>query len=130
MADWQQVLTRMAVDAEGHFDNLKARLGARLGPQQPLQIVPYRTYGTPARLFVKGRVLRDKGVRSAREDDNLWDNLLNMYRRFGSAEVPYARVLARYRGQALELAANEEGYFEGWIATGETAQAAAGGAPA
>src|SRR5512135_687333 len=103
MVDWQHVVTHMAVDAEAHFDTLKARLGARFGPQRPLQIVPYRTYGTPARLFVKGRALHNKGVRSAREDDNLWDNLLNMYRRFGSAEIPYARVLAHYGEQAVEL---------------------------
>jgi phosphatidate phosphatase APP1 len=124
MADWRHIFLHLAVDVEDHFDRLKNRLGARLGHVRPLQILAYRTYGTPEKLYIKGRVLQDRGIRSARDEDDTWDNLLNMYRRFESHEIPYARVQASYRDQAIELVADEEGFFEGWIEAGDPADAA------
>lgn len=115
MAAWQQVLSRISGNAEHLFDILKERLAQRLDLGDPLKIVAYRGYGTPEKLYLKGRVLEDEGIVSAREHDSIWDNLLNMYRRFESDEVVGARVLARFQGVEQEVLTDDEGFFELWI---------------
>ncbi|WP_161887869.1 App1 family protein [Pontibacter russatus] len=97
--------------AEDKIDYLTFELKNRLGMNRPLQIVTYRSYGTPTRLYVKGRVLVDKGIRRSEENDTLWENLLNMYRRFESDEVPNARVQLTLQGQQHEITTDVEGYF-------------------
>ncbi len=81
----------------------------------PVKILAYRGYGTPERFFLKGRVLKDRGVTQAAEEDRLWDNLLNAYKRLASREIPYARLQARFQEQTVEIEADEEGMFELWI---------------
>jgi phosphatidate phosphatase APP1 len=116
MASWQEVLAPFVRDVEKRFDRLKYRLGYALGGPDPIKIVPFRGYGTPERLYLKGRVLEDPGIEPATDSDSLWDNLLNMYRRIESDEVPHARLVARFQGVEQEVQADEEGMFELWIA--------------
>ena len=115
MSEWKQILTHLAADAEDKFDELRYRLHFALGGPGPVKIVAYRGYGTPQRMYVKGRVLEDKRIPEAEENDRLWENLLNMYKRLESDEVPHARVALRYQGRQQEVTANEEGFFEAWI---------------
>lgn len=111
MADWRRVLSQITTSAEAHFDTLKRRLDQRLG-DGPLQVVAYHGYGTPHLLYLKGRVVEDCGVRPARDNDSVWRNLLNMYRRFETDEIPGARVLARFQDVEQVATTNEEGFFE------------------
>ena len=62
---WQDALTHLAYDLETSFDTLKYRLAERLDAGRPLKIVPYRGYGTPDKLYLKGRVLEDKQIAAA-----------------------------------------------------------------
>lgn len=114
MADWQSVIAHYAHNIEEHFDQLKNRMAERLG-REKIKIVTYRGYGTQERLYLKGRVLEDKGIPPAEANDHLWENLVNMYRRIESDEIPYARLLVRFDGREQEVQANEEGFFEVWI---------------
>lgn len=57
--------------------------------------MPYRSFGTTERLFVHGRVLEDQGIRSPRDEDSIWRNMLSMYRRLSLNEVPHARLHVR-----------------------------------
>lgn len=111
MADWKHTLLSVLSDFEDRYDNAKFELQQRLGLGK-LCIVPYRGYGTQTILYLKGRVLRDKGITSPMEDDTVWLNLLNMYKRYQSDEIPGARVLARFGDLAQEVVADEEGHFE------------------
>jgi phosphatidate phosphatase APP1 len=77
----------------------------------PYIILPYPGFGTAERLSLCGRVLEDEGFRPARDVDRAWRNLLEMYKRFESDEVPGARVRARFRGVEAEAVADAEGYF-------------------
>ncbi|MFD2245062.1 App1 family protein [Pontibacter ruber] len=97
--------------AEEKFDTLSFKLRRKLGMIGPLHIVTYRSYGTPNRLYVKGRVLEDKGITVSEENDTLWENLLNMYRRFQSSEIPNARVQLCLENQVHEITTDVEGYF-------------------
>ena len=112
MSNWQKALLAITSDVENHFDHLKRRLLMRLQYDHPLQIVPYVSYGTATRIVLKGRVLIDKGITSAEENDTIWENLLNMYRRFNSDEIPGARLVARLDTVEIEIVTDEEGYFE------------------
>ena len=115
MTDWQWALAPYVHSIEKRYDALKYRLYDALGGPGPVKILTYRGYGTPERFFLKGRVLEDRGVTRAAEEDTLWENLLNAYKRLASREIPHARLQARFQGQTLEIEADEEGMFELWI---------------
>lgn len=112
MARWQEVIAPIAHDIEAHFDALKYRLGGRLGGEEPIKIIAYRGYGTSEQVVLTGRVLEDQGVGPVSDNDTLWTNLVNTYKRFESDEVPGARVQARFAGAEQVVVANEEGFFE------------------
>lgn len=118
MAGWRELLTRLVNHAETHYDQIKYRLQERLGGPGPIKIVAYRGYGNSRRLFLKGRVLEDRGEKPAADHDSFWKDLLNLYRRMESDEVPRARLQVRYQDQISEVVADEEGYFEVWIEAG------------
>ena len=93
-------------------DELLTRTRARLGLLHPLQLVPYRSYGTLSRLYVKGRLLTDKGITEPAASDSRWQNLLNMYRRFDSNEISGAQLSIRPAdGTEHAVVTDEEGYF-------------------
>jgi phosphatidate phosphatase APP1 len=96
---------------EGGFDRLKDRLADRFDRDDPLQILPYRGYGTPERLYLQGRVLQDEPVGASGKSDTVWKNLGNTWKRFESDEVPGVTVRARLGESSFETATDEEGYF-------------------
>jgi phosphatidate phosphatase APP1 len=112
MAKWQRVLATTVANVEEHFDLLKFRLRERLGNRDPIMILPYRGFGTTESLYIRGRVLEDKGIRSPRDNDSIWNNLVNMYRRFDSDEIPYALVKARFQNLEKFIRTDIEGHFE------------------
>jgi phosphatidate phosphatase APP1 len=112
LPSWKEALSHRLIEVEQHYDLLKYRLRERLGGRDSLQILPYRGYGTQEVLYLKGRVLEDKGIKAASERDSLWDNLLNMYKRFNSKEIPYARVTAVFQDVEQRVIADEEGFFD------------------
>ena len=115
MSDWRKAIYTITNDVEGHFDTLKQGLLTRLQADRPVQIVPYIGFGTTKHVMLKGRVLVDNGITSAEENDTVWENLLNMYRRFESDEVPGARLSAQINGQQIEMVTDEEGYFQAHV---------------
>ncbi|QCR21679.1 App1 family protein [Pontibacter sp. SGAir0037] len=102
---------KAVLKTEEKFDALSFKLRRKLNMIKPLHIMPFRSYGTVDRLYVKGRVLVDKGITVSEADDTLWENLMNMYRRFNSAEIPNARVQLNFQGQEYTVTTDVEGYF-------------------
>jgi phosphatidate phosphatase APP1 len=123
---FKRAILRAAIPVERGFDAVKYRLGERFDRDDPIQILPYRGYGTPERLYLSGRVLEDEPVGTAGENDSLWKNMANTWKRFESDEVPFARVRVRIPGWGWEreVTADDEGYFhaaaEAPAAAGET----------
>jgi phosphatidate phosphatase APP1 len=110
--DWQNGLACLVHSVEQSFDGLKYRLGSQKNGRSPLMIMPYLGFGSVEFIELKGRVVEDSGIKPSRETDRIWNNLLNMYRRFESDEVPFARVAARFQGVERIIEADEEGFFE------------------
>ncbi|HET7008149.1 MAG TPA: phosphatase domain-containing protein [Candidatus Binatia bacterium] len=101
----------MIARAEKLSDKVRARLRKITGFNYPLMIIPYLGYGSADKLMFGGRVLEDEGFTPGGSADHIWRNLVNMYRRFESDEVPGARVRARFQGTDTEATSDEEGYF-------------------
>src|SRR5690606_24538009 len=90
ISNLKNILLKHTDKAEDKVDGLIFDFRNRFGLFAPLQIVPYRSYGTPERLYITGRVLADKNVSGAEDHHNVLDNLWNMYKRFASDEIPNA----------------------------------------
>jgi len=114
MSGWKTAIAEIAANIEEHYDSLKYRLRDKLG-FGPITILPYLGHGTRHKLYLKGRVVSSHDVLSAHDNDSLWDNLLNMYRRFDSHEIPHTRIRAKFGDKTLQLLTDEEGYFEAQI---------------
>lgn len=111
MPAWKKLFTDSTTVVEDKFDNLFFKLRKRLKLNDPLQIVTYRSYGTVNRLYIKGRVLEDKGINAATDRDTIFHNLVNMYHRFQSDEIPGATLKVNFQDQEHTVVTDDEGYF-------------------
>jgi len=87
---------------------------AALG-SEPFEILLYRGYGNGARAHVYGRVIERRDLGESTEGDSVWKNLYNTYRRADSDPLRFARVKVHYADATTEMAADNEGFFGGWI---------------
>lgn len=99
-------------DAETAFDGLVARLREKTGRTSPVVIQPYRGFGNVGEVQVRGRVLEDQGIPEASDRDTLWQNVVAMYRRFESDEVPGAEVELCAGPVTMRVRTDDEGYFD------------------
>ena len=111
MSAIKKSFTKLALGIEKNFDALALALRKRLSGDDPLQIVTYRSYGTVNRLYIKGRVLKEKAIPKSSDEDSIWKNLVSMYKRFESDEVPHARLSVNFQNKAYEVTTDDEGYF-------------------
>ncbi|HVR99721.1 MAG TPA: phosphatase domain-containing protein [Thermoanaerobaculia bacterium] len=111
MGERRHDLLRLVSSVEDRIDRVKQRLGERFDRDDPIQILPYRGFGTRERLLLQGRVLQDEPVGASDKGDTLWENLGNTWKRFESDEVPHVPVRARFGGWSEEVLTDEEGYF-------------------
>jgi phosphatidate phosphatase APP1 len=112
MSGWLDTLTRMAHSVETRMDAVRYHLKLRNQWLRPLEIQTYRGHGTADTLYLKGRVLECTNTSGAGETDSVWENIVNMYRRFASDEIPGARLRVRGAGTDFEAHADHEGYFD------------------
>jgi phosphatidate phosphatase APP1 len=112
MTSRRRMLLATANAVEQRFDRLGFEAKRRLGLLDPFEVLPYRGYGTPHELFLRGRVLEERGITRSSQYATVWDNLRNMARRFASDEVPGARVRASFKGHRVETRTDEEGFFD------------------
>ena len=109
--DWKQLFSNYTSVIEEKFDELSFQLRRRLKLNDPVQIIPYRSYGTVNRLYLKGRVLEDKLLKPGSGRESILNNLVNMYKRFESDEVPGAVLKVAFQSQVHKVVSDEEGYF-------------------
>lgn len=112
MTTWIKAISRAMARTNAVWDKAAKQVEKALGIQDPLRILPYRGYGTPDWIYLKGRVLQKEGIAPRAEDAGLLKNALNMYRRFESDEIAEAEVQMSVGNQQRSVTANKEGYFE------------------
>jgi phosphatidate phosphatase APP1 len=112
-------LRDVAITLDREWDNRRLELLRSVGGLDELKILTYRGFGRPDRLFLKGRVLVDRGDTSWESDDDLWDDLVNMYRRLHTTEIPGARVRASAAGAMVEVMTDHEGFFDVELEAGD-----------
>lgn len=117
MATWVDWLAIVTDTIDDVFGAVKGRIAQSLGIADPVQIMPYRGYGTPDQVLVKGRVLQDEGIKLREEDAPVWKNLLNMYRRFETDEIPAARLKLQLGDVQQKATSDQEGFFAVEIAS-------------
>lgn len=115
MTSWRRVMKELLNEVDDRVDALRGRLSAYWPRTDPIQIVPYRGFGTAEKVYLRGRVLEDEGVQAAAEDATLWQNAVNMFLRFESDEIPGARVRVEFQGEQYEVVTDNEGFFELWM---------------
>lgn len=119
MSDLKKTISGIAEKIEENVDRLLLTFRKRLNADEPLQIVTYRSYGTQNHIYLKGRVLKDKGIRQATGRDTTLTNLLNMYKRFETDEVAGATVKVTFQQETHFMITDHEGYFHIELATGK-----------
>jgi phosphatidate phosphatase APP1 len=111
---WRARLGRIAAEVKAEVE----RAGKSIGigdDDRPYEIMPYRGYGTRARVLVHGRVIESRDIAAPTATDSLWRNLVNTYKRIDSDPLPRARVRVTLGGQEREVVADDEGFFREWI---------------
>jgi phosphatidate phosphatase APP1 len=116
--------SRLAAWLEVQIDQRRARRRLRRGRLRQPELQPYLGHGTPTTLWLKGRVLEQRGLLHSAASDTRWRNLRNMLRRLETDEIAGARVRARLTlpaGQPAaapesvveqEATSDDEGYFD------------------
>lgn len=97
---------------DNRINNFKFKIRKKLNRLGPVRIQVYMGFGNERIFYFKGRVLKDRGLSPARDNDTVWQNLRAMYKRFNSIEIPGVRVKARYHNSEQIYVTDKEGYFE------------------
>lgn len=114
-------LMRWSARVELLFDRAVWGFRVRFGRLGPLQIVPYRGYGTRQQAMLRGRVLEASVLERSLPTDTRWRSIRRMLRRFNSREVPDASVSAQWGSSAFSAQTDDEGYFELQVSSDELA---------
>ena len=88
---------------------------ARHIPRSPLGVTLYDGFGAGDRVLINGRALRDERLPPASARDARWRNLMAMLRRVDADPIPHAVVRAQVGTSSQDFAADEEGFFHGWM---------------
>lgn len=111
MSKWKSRLQNIFERVDDWSDDVRYRF-KKLDDYDSLLITPYMGFGNAEKILMRGRVLEDKGFRDSTETDSRWRNFKNTYRRFGTDEVPNARVKAFFQDAEKEVITDHEGYFD------------------
>jgi phosphatidate phosphatase APP1 len=108
---WRKPIWGLFSGRDEKMDRVTFNLRRRLKLIKPLQIITYRSYGTPERLYLKGRLIANKGITAPVEEHSSWRNLVNMYKRFQTDEIPGAQLGVHFKDQHHTITTDEGGYF-------------------
>jgi phosphatidate phosphatase APP1 len=112
MRAWQQSLVRAANHVEGGFDALRHRWHLSQGYKIPIRVLPFRGYGTPERIIVRGRVLRDRMVKPSSQRSGMWDQLVASAKHYATHEIGGATVAIEAFGTSEVATADAEGFLD------------------
>ena len=97
--------------SENLIDDVVFKIRKKLKWNSPVVIIPYRSYGTRNNIYITGRVLENRLIKPSDDNESLFKNLSNMYKRFQSNEVPKVTLEVVYHDKTYEIITDDEGYF-------------------
>ena len=109
----QDRLARLIHKAEKNIDQVRYKVKNRLVDQNKVVIQPYVGFGTTKKLFIRGRVLLNRGTIVLDKESSVWRNLRASVRALNSHEIPFAKIYLPEFDKHIE--ANDEGFFEAWL---------------
>ena len=112
MKKWKKPFIKLASKVKNPFRKLKLGIKQQLGWLGVPQILPYRGFGNESIVYFRGCVLEDKGLCTPEVQDSIWDNMLAMFKRFKSDEIPGVKLQVTFMGQQKEVVTDEKGFFE------------------
>ncbi|MGF1457460.1 MAG: App1 family protein [Leptolyngbyaceae cyanobacterium] len=111
MKEWIHQISKLASSLDSTLDDVREWIAQLLNIEDPFRVLPYRGYGTRDSFLVKGRVLKDEGIKLREQSSSMIDNVIKMFKRFATDEVPHARLQVRYGSIEEIVTANQEGFF-------------------
>lgn len=111
MADWKSKLENIFERIDQASEGFRLKRKKKRNFDNPLMIIPFFGYGSSEKILIKGRVIEDEGEIVSTETDSVWRNIANMYRRFETDEIPYAKIKVVFQNAEIETIADREGYF-------------------
>ncbi|UII22538.1 App1 family protein [Fulvivirga ligni] len=88
------------------------RIKKWLGVLSPPTIIPYRGYGTPSQVFIRGHVLDDRILYESNKEDRKRKNFRAMISRYLSEAIPDVRVSIQLFGKEKIVTTDANGLFE------------------
>ena len=78
--------------------------------KDPLQIIPFDSYGTASQVYLKGRALEDEGIDLEKKS---WFSLfINSWKRFETDEIRHTPLsISLPNGKTIEFKTDAEGYY-------------------
>ena len=77
--------------------------------KDPLQIIPFLTYGTKTHLYLRGRALEDEDIDLSQKG---WFSLLvNSWKRFETDEIRNTAIQINVSETKFDLTTDAEGYY-------------------
>ncbi len=114
---WKRRLQNMVGNVEENYDAFKYKLKKYENIKHPLQLNCYLGFGNSKNFFVQGRLLEDKEIKQSSRKDSTWRNMVNMYKRFGTDELPDVGLTISGEGFEVDVKTDEEGFFQAQIPT-------------
>lgn len=82
----------------------------RYSAGRPAMAIPFRGFGSGDRIWLQGRVLRDRRI-VVKPQDSIWRNLYNNYKRFGTLKIPGALLDITLGKNNFQVITNARGYY-------------------
>src|SRR4051812_11228100 len=102
MSKLKKILSNLASGLDDKVDKIAFDLKLKLKIFDPIKIVPYLTYGSQKKIYIKGRVLEDENIKRGEKNDTIWQNLGNMYKRFETDEIPGAKLRIHFQNNSYD----------------------------
>ena len=100
--------------AETSYDKVKFKIKEALNLFDPVIIYPYRGYGNGKKIYIEGRILEKEHMihGEGEENNNLWNNLRKIWKRYESDEIPGVGIEADMKGVVGNAVSDEDGFFK------------------
>lgn len=83
---------------------------SRYSAGRPALAIPFRGFGLGNKIWLQGRVLRDRRI-VVKPKDSIWRNLYNNYKRFGTLKISGALLDITLGDNKFQVITDSRGYF-------------------